>query len=189
MDQLFNAVALSHQLIKENVLPGMTVVDATCGNGGDTLFLAQTVGEEGSVFAFDIQPDAVKKTKVVLKKHGITNAEVFCVGHEYMREFIKTNVDCVVFNLGYLPSSGSKIMTRPRTTVRALKAATEIIGEEGVIVVCSYVAHIGGKCEFRRIYRYLESLNREVFQTMLFEQPNAKKIAPKVLLIRKKVDF
>lgn len=35
------------------VQEGDTVVDATAGNGGDTLWLARAVGPQGSVFAFD----------------------------------------------------------------------------------------------------------------------------------------
>ena len=189
MDQMFNAVALSHRLIKENIAPGMTAVDATAGNGGDTLFLVQAVGSEGFVYAFDIQPEAVKKTKAVLKKNNVTNAEVFCVGHEYMHEFVKAGVDCAAFNLGYLPSSGSKITTRPRTTIKALNAACGMLNEGGFIVVCAYVSHPGGRREFRRVYRFSKGLSRQFYQIMAFDQPNAAGCAPKVLFIRKKVDF
>ncbi len=39
------------QLIRE----GMTVVDATCGNGNDAQWLAERIGPQGHLFAFDIQ--------------------------------------------------------------------------------------------------------------------------------------
>ena len=44
----------SHELLKEVVQSGDTVIDATMGNGNDTLFLAQLVGEHGHVHAFEI---------------------------------------------------------------------------------------------------------------------------------------
>jgi len=44
------------------VKEGDTVVDATCGNGNDTAFLASLVGENGRVFGFDIQDKAIANT-------------------------------------------------------------------------------------------------------------------------------
>lgn len=35
--------------------PGDVAVDATAGNGHDTLFLAQAVGPSGTVYAIDVQ--------------------------------------------------------------------------------------------------------------------------------------
>ena len=43
-------------------MPGETVVDATAGNGNDTQFLAELVGENGHVLAFDIQQAALDST-------------------------------------------------------------------------------------------------------------------------------
>lgn len=45
----------AHHAWTQFVVLGDTVVDATCGNGYDTLFLASLVGPHGRVFAFDIQ--------------------------------------------------------------------------------------------------------------------------------------
>lgn len=56
----------AHHLLEESVCKGDTVIDATCGNGNDTLFLSNTVGENGDVLAFDIQQQAIEKTKEVL---------------------------------------------------------------------------------------------------------------------------
>ena len=41
---------------------GGVFTDATCGNGNDTEFLCRMTGEQGRVYAFDIQDRAVKKT-------------------------------------------------------------------------------------------------------------------------------
>lgn len=60
---LKTAMRYSHELLREVVVTGDYVVDATMGNGHDTLFLAQLVGENGKVDAFDIQEAALLATK------------------------------------------------------------------------------------------------------------------------------
>lgn len=48
----------SKELLKMAAGEGDIVVDATMGNGHDTQFLAELVGENGHVYAFDIQESA-----------------------------------------------------------------------------------------------------------------------------------
>lgn len=50
------------------VSPGDTVVDATCGNGHDTLALARLVGPHGCVIALDIQVSAVLRDCFIGRK-------------------------------------------------------------------------------------------------------------------------
>lgn len=57
-----SVLSMAHKLIVERVSPGDTVVDATCGNGVDTRFLAELVGARGTVYAFDIQAQALQRT-------------------------------------------------------------------------------------------------------------------------------
>ena len=65
-----------HDLVRPHVRPGDTALDATAGNGHDTLFLAQCVGPTGRVFAWDIQPLAIERTAALLAKHGVTWVEL-----------------------------------------------------------------------------------------------------------------
>ena len=67
-----NAVELSHFYLQNTVKPGAFCVDATCGNGKDTVFLASLVKENGHVFAFDIQKAAIENTRAVLEKSGLS---------------------------------------------------------------------------------------------------------------------
>ena len=57
-------------------LPCLAAVDGTCGNGHDTLFLAETLasieGKPHGVFAFDVQPAAVEATRARLDAAGLT---------------------------------------------------------------------------------------------------------------------
>ena len=54
-------------------------IDATMGNGNDTLFLCELAGEAGHVLAFDIQEEAVRATSDLLKSQGYENILLFSV--------------------------------------------------------------------------------------------------------------
>lgn len=55
-----SVVEWTHQFLKNYVSPGDICIDATAGRGMDTLFLCKLVGENGKVFSFDIQAQAIK---------------------------------------------------------------------------------------------------------------------------------
>lgn len=52
----------AHDTLRKVVRSGDYVVDATCGNGHDTLLLAELVGVNGHVLGFDIQQLAIDAT-------------------------------------------------------------------------------------------------------------------------------
>jgi len=189
MNNIFNCVALSHDLIENSLRSGMIAIDATCGNGHDMLFLAKLVGETGYVYGFDIQLKAINNTDERLKQNDITHYKLFQDSHANISKHIKKSIDCCVFNLGYLPSSKSKTTTKASVTVRAVKTSIKLLNKKGVIVICAYVSHAGGRREYRHILKYCKRLDRRNFQIMVFDQPNSGDFAPKVLFIRKKVDF
>ena len=59
---------MAHRLVGERIEAGDVVVDATAGNGYDTEFLADKVGADGTVYAIDVQPAALKETKKRVRK-------------------------------------------------------------------------------------------------------------------------
>lgn len=67
--ELKSARYLARDALLQAVNAGDTVVDATMGNGHDTLFLAGQVGPEGHVCAFDIQESALESTRALLEAH------------------------------------------------------------------------------------------------------------------------
>ena len=71
-----NALDAVRKAVLEHLPAGGFAIDATAGRGGDTVFLARTVGETGRVLAFDIQEEAVESTRARLKAEGLTNARV-----------------------------------------------------------------------------------------------------------------
>ena len=93
------------RFIKEQVSPGDLCIDATMGNGNDTLLLSTLCGKDGRVIAFDIQEQAVKSTKERLSKADAPdNYTLLLESHTQMSSYAKENsVSCITFNLGYLP--------------------------------------------------------------------------------------
>ena len=70
---MLKTTELAHLLISHIIKEGSRVVDATAGNGNDTLFLSNLVGNTGKVFAYDIQEQAIYNTKELTKNK--TNIE------------------------------------------------------------------------------------------------------------------
>ena len=69
MFSLFSShVELAHHYWERLLQIGDTVIDATCGNGRDTLELAKLVlaKDAGKVIAYDIQKAALEKSRIFL---------------------------------------------------------------------------------------------------------------------------
>ncbi|MBO7521846.1 MAG: class I SAM-dependent methyltransferase [Opitutales bacterium] len=149
--------------------PSPLAVDATCGNGHDTLFLAQNVGAAGRVFAFDIQKAAVESARRLLRENSLLDrVEIFEAPHEFLKEKIPPRhfgkINAAMFNLGWLPKSDKKIITKPESTIAALKALEEIIDRsKNLITVLAYPAHKGGRREFDEVKGFISKFSPEIF--------------------------
>jgi ubiquinone/menaquinone biosynthesis C-methylase UbiE len=63
-------VQQAHQAVEAVLKPGDITIDATVGNGHDTLFLATRVGATGKVYGFDIQQEALDSAYQRLQQAG-----------------------------------------------------------------------------------------------------------------------
>ena len=123
---LNNALYLSHQYVKEVLKNGGSAIDATCGNGHDTLFLSDLVGGTGTVYGFEIQPNALENTKIRVQDYAkYQNTRLFLAGHETMDQHILEKVRVVMFNFGFLPGFDHTIGTREETDIPALQKARD----------------------------------------------------------------
>lgn len=161
-----NIVGLSHALCCEffGDKKIAAAVDATLGGGRDALFMTRFLDEVGDkngngnknkkIFGFDVQKAAVERSRALFGENGLSDiAEFFEVGHERMLEFIPPEffgkIGCVFFNLGWLPDSDKTRITKPETTLAALKCALRIIDKNRAFLsVASYRGHAGGAEEF-----------------------------------------
>jgi SAM-dependent methyltransferase len=186
-ENLRGAVSLSHHFLRDRIREGDRVADATCGNGHDTLFLAQLVGYSGKVYAFDIQHEALQNTRRLLTEGGcIDRVEIFESGHENISQIINPPLMGVVFNLGYLPGKDKGAITKPEQTVPALQQAVSLLQPGGVITICIYTGHEGGSEEGVAVEKWASSLNGDEFSAWVCRQPNRTSAAPYLLLVEKR---
>jgi len=172
----------AHDLIAAHVQPGDTVVDATLGNGHDTLFLARCVGEHGKVIGFDVQESALRSTRKNLSEHGIrdTCLDLHLMSHHRMGEVINSGVSAVIFNLGYLPGGDKKRITTTETTLQALDAARACLTPGGLLTVMCYPGHPGGDHEAGAVRKWFETTQNAI----LYHRENARETTPFLCLIQ-----
>jgi len=179
-------VTLSHLMLETVVKPGDTTIDATCGNGHDTLLLANLTGPTGRVWAFDIQESALAATWNKLQQAGVEECVTLLqTGHETMREHVTVPVSAIVFNLGYLPAGNRAIITQPATTIAALNQAVELLTIGGIISITAYPGHKGGGEECRMVDAWAMSLEAKRFHSWRMGQTNVPAEAPYIILIQK----
>jgi predicted methyltransferase len=179
-------VPLSHLIIRHFTREGDHVVDATCGNGNDTLLLAELVGASGRVWAFDIQSEAIGRTMRGIAEAGLAGrVEMIHAGHESLTEHVPGTVSLVVFNLGYLPGGNRSIITRPETTGTAIEQSLAILRPGGIVALTVYPAHNGGACERLSVEELAARLDPRCFHSWRMGQLNATPQAPSLILIQK----
>ncbi len=173
---LIKTIDFAHLIVGRFANAGDTVIDATAGNGRDTVFLAKLVGEDGWVTAFDIQEKAINATKEYLRGEGLlSRVRLIQDGHENMQDYIKGPVSVVMFNLGYLPGSDQSIITRPDTTLQGVAAAINLLSNRGVVTLVGYKGHPGGQEEWDGLESYIKSLDKKYFRVLLYKYLNTKK--------------
>ncbi|MCL7038737.1 hypothetical protein MKW94_000187 [Papaver nudicaule] len=188
------ATELAHLIWQRIVQKGDNVVDATCGNGYDTLALLKMVADDtgkGRVYGMDIQNCALTNTSSLLDESVKSNereiVELFHLCHSRMEEVIPEGIylRLVVFNLGYLPGGDKAIITVPEKTSRALESACRLMGPGGLISVMVYVGHPGGREEYETIQDFASGLPAESWVCCKFEMLN-RPLAPVLVLLFKK---
>ncbi len=185
-DGLGGAVGLTHLLLRTVVIPGDVVVDATCGNGFDTLFLARLVGEQGRVWAFDIQPEAIRSAGERLDVAGcLSRVKLVNAGHERLGDYLEEKVRAVVFNLGYLPGVPDGEVTCADSTLAALDRASELLLPGGVITVALYTGHPGGAEEAAMVEEWAACLPPRGFNSWKSRQLNRSQLAPYVIVVER----
>jgi SAM-dependent methyltransferase len=183
---LSGAVGFSHLFLRRVVLPGDRVIDATCGRGRDTLFLAELVGNSGEVWAFDVQEEALAETAERVREAGCAPwVHLLHAGHECLSEYVHNPVRAVIFNLGYLPGNSAGVVTQPQTTLSALDQALQLLLPGGVIVLAVYTGHPGGEEEAASIGDWARTLPPRAFNVWKSQQPNRSDTAPYVLVVEK----
>jgi trans-aconitate methyltransferase len=176
-----NQLKIAHNLWKEHIESTqkrpIIVVDATCGNGHDSLFLSNFPYIE--LHCIDIQCQAIEETK---RRLGDKKAYFHHISHESF-ECIAKPIDLIVYNLGYLPGSDKQTITTAKTTLLSLTSALSLLTPGGMISVMVYTGHPGGEQEKVEILNFLSSISDKI--SLIHLTSPLKQHAPELLILKK----
>ncbi|MBS6194734.1 MAG: class I SAM-dependent methyltransferase [Clostridiales bacterium] len=173
--------------LEMQVAPGDLCIDATMGNGHDTLFLSQLTGPSGKVLAFDIQQAALEATKERLALHqAADNVQLILDSHSHMSGYaLPETVSCIVFNFGYLPSGDHRIATRSETSIPAVLQGLELLKKGGLMSLCIYSGGDSGFHERDSLLEFLRTLDSKKYLVILSSYYNRPNHPPIPVLIHK----
>lgn len=182
-----SALNFSHDILESITKKGDYVIDATMGNGHDTQFLSELVGETGKVFSFDIQKTALSNTKQLLKNHNNKNVELILDSHENFDNYIENNhITAIIYNLGYLPGGDKNLITKPKSTILSIKKGLDLLKKNGVIILVIYYGHPGGDYEKNQVFELTENLDQKKYNVLKYEFINQNNEPPILIAIEKK---
>lgn len=178
---MLRPLQMAHAFLEEVVTDEDIVVDATMGNGHDTLFLARLAKK---VYAFDIQEQAVEQTTKRLAEAKLDNVELLLTGHENVAQYVES-IKAAIFNLGYLPSADKTVITQPHTTIQALEKLCQRLVAGGRIAIMIYYGHAGGDVERDAVLDFVSQLPQQEFTVALYKTINQINQPPFLVMIEK----
>ena len=184
------ATEMAHELVAKRIRKRSCVIDATAGNGHDTVFLAEKVGPTGKVFAFDIQEAALDATRARLEEAGhAAQVTLRLESHERLGEHLPKrhhgHVQAIMYNLGYLPGGDKTLTTRWHSTMAALRASLELISDSGIITVTAYPGHREGGEEANAIIQFGRWLDPREYRVLQYHFLNLTNDPPFLIAIER----
>ena len=199
---------LALHIARPYIREGKAVVDATCGNGHDTVALAKAVfpdygdGAAASennqecpttprLVAFDIQQRAVDATAGLLMEEGFGaqldagNIRLVRDSHENMGDYLE-EACLIMFNLGYLPGGDKEITTCTETTMKAIQRAAGLLIKGGLLSVTMYSGHREGAKEKAELLDFAKGLDSKMYHVAYVNMLNQPNCPPELLLITRK---
>lgn len=170
---------LSHFIINEFLENKVVAIDGTLGNGFDTDFLSKKFEK---VYSFEIQKEACSK----YKERNKENVHIINDSHHLFKNYINENVDCIMYNLGFLPGGDKGITTMHNTSLESIKSGLEMLKCGGIMTICIYKGHTEGKIEETCILKYLSDLPKNKYGVMTHSYLNRSDTSPSLVVIEKK---
>ncbi len=184
-DNIITKTTKLNLYLLENYLNEEAVcLDATVGNGNDTLFLARN---SKFVYGFDIQPKAIETTDNLLKSNGLTNYQLFQTSFTQISQLINEPLDVIVFNFGYLPNGDKAITTKAADSLEALKQCLLLLKVDGLISLTLYWGHEEGKSEREELISYVKQLDNKKYHVSYVSFINQQNCPPEIIWITRKI--
>lgn len=182
---------LAHRYWQGVLCPGDLCLDATCGNGHDTLILARLVTEKGTLYAIDIEQKAIDATTKLLHEHlseGALPRLKFDLGcHSSLpQEILPESLKLIVYNLGYLPGGNKQKTTHTQTTLTSLHHALLLLKKGGCISVTAYPGHEEGKREEEALIDFFKTLPPQEWNVCHHRFCN-RKDSPSLFMIQRQI--
>lgn len=178
---------LAWNILREKIHERDVVIDATAGNGHDTVFLAECVGESGKVLAFDVQEDAIRSARARVATAGLlARVEFHLKSHGRMAEHAQPgSVAVVMFNLGYLPGHDHEVTTGTTETAQALTISSDLLKSGGVLSVVCYPGHAAGLEEAAAVESWMAARGNDGWRVARYAMLGTRSPAPFLLLALK----
>ena len=206
---LQNTTLLAQAMWEQYLTPQLAegtcaAVDATCGRGKDTLWLAARCGR---VYAFDIQQEAIESTREALQAAGFCPVHADCGtaeqltadgdarktqvrlirdSHTEISQYVREPIGLIVFNLGYLPGGDKEIATQAKNTQTALQYAAEALTAGGLLSVTMYWGHEAGKKERETVLAWASKLDKSIWHCVHTDMLNQPNCPPEILFVTRK---
>jgi SAM-dependent methyltransferase len=149
-------LTLAKSYWQAHLQPHDIAIDATCGNGHDTLFLTELCHTIG----LDIQPEAIAKTNIHAPKailHRLSHAHIDQIPLPYAPRLI-------VYNLGYLPGGNKSITTQTDSTLDSVQKGLELLAPNGALSITCYPGHDEGLREETALLEWAAALPSSRYQ-------------------------
>ncbi|MCH9609062.1 MAG: hypothetical protein S4CHLAM45_08230 [Chlamydiales bacterium] len=150
----------TYSLWKSHLKPGDLIIDATIGNGHDTLLLAKILAGDGTLIGYDIQKKAIESTEKKLLTLFPHERKIISLKQKSHANFDEQGAALIVYNLGYLPTGDKKITTLTETTLQSLESAFSILDKNGMLSIMCYPGHGEGEKEERAILKFLSQVDK-----------------------------
>ncbi|MCR4621384.1 MAG: methyltransferase domain-containing protein [Clostridiales bacterium] len=184
---LSNVRAWTRELWDALPLDGGKVIDATVGNGYDTVYLAGRVGEKGTVWGFDVQEQALEAAKQQLRGAGLLDrCRLIKDSHENVDLYVSEPVDGVMFNLGWLPGTEHVVTTQAPSTIKAVNKCLRLLKKGGLMTVCVYPGHPEGEKEKVALLAWAEALDDTAFDARVTAYLNITKRPPLLIAVARR---
>lgn len=176
-----NNVRYIHRQISIFAEDNTNMIDGTCGNGNDTLYLANKY-PNSTIIGFDIQQQAIENTNK--RCENCTNVELHLDSHANVKKYVNDNVSLAIFNLGYLPRADETVTTLASSTITAINEILTILNEGGAIVITLYRGE-SNLAETEEVLKYLKTIDKDFFIVSMYDLINLKNNPFNVIIERK----